>query len=139
MPFLPLARVVDPNFAATSLTLGMVDELATIKPLANLELNSELKRELPKYLSACASFPAIDHEDVHAFTSAILGFWKMNAPLFPAWAKTARIFFAMSPSSASCERVFSLLDSMFGMDQITALGDMVQGAVMLRYHKRLIG
>ena len=36
-------------------------------------------------------------------------------------------------------RLPGILDAMFGMDQITALGDMVQGAVMLRYHKRLVG
>ena len=45
----------------------------------------------------------------------------------------------MAPSSAACERVFSLLESMFGADQDRSLGDMVQGSLMLRYNKRTVG
>ena len=36
----------------------------------------------------------------------------------------------LSCTSAAAERVFSLVDSMFGRDQITALADQVQAGVM---------
>ena len=60
-------------------------------------------------------------------------------PPFPTWAKAARIIFAMSPSSAASERVFSLVNSMFGKEQLHTLADFVQGSLMLRYNKRNVG
>ncbi|KAL1520525.1 hypothetical protein AB1Y20_022102 [Prymnesium parvum] len=48
----------------------------------------------------------------------------------------------MSPNSAMCERVFSLLEAMFGQfgqDRNASLSDMLQGSLMLRYNKRLLG
>ena len=56
-----------------------------------------------------------------------------------AWAIAARIVFAMLPSSAPCERVFSLVECMFGQDQLSSLADQLQGSVMLRYNKRAVG
>ena len=47
--------------------------------------------------------------------------------------------FAMAPSSAASERVFSLVESMFGHEQKSALADQLQGSVMLRYNKRQFG
>ena len=55
------------------------------------------------------------------------------------WAKAARMVFAMSPNSASCERVFALLKSMFGEEQMSVLADYVSAALMLRYNKRAVG
>ena len=40
---------------------------------------------------------------------------------------------------AAAERVFSLVESMFGEDQRRALADQVQAGVMLRYNKRMVG
>ena len=54
-------------------------------------------------------------------------------------ALAARIVFAMSPSSASCERVFSLLKEMFGEQQMSALADYIRAALMLKFNKRVIG
>ena len=44
--------------------------------------------------------------------------------------------FALTPNSAACERVFSLMKSMFTDEQLSCLGDMLQGSLMLRYNKR---
>ena len=55
------------------------------------------------------------------------------------WAKAARIIFAMAPSSAASERVFSLVKTMFGKDQITSMADFIQGSLMLRYNQRRVG
>ena len=51
----------------------------------------------------------------------------------------ARIIFAMAPSSAASERVFSLVKNMFGKDQLTAMADFIQGSLMLRYNQRRVG
>ena len=47
--------------------------------------------------------------------------------------------FALSCTSAAAERVFFLVDAMFGEDQRTCLADQVQVGVMLRYNKRMVG
>ena len=58
---------------------------------------------------------------------------------FPAWALAARIVFAMSPNSASCERVFALLNRMYNEEQVGTLSDALQASLMLAYNKRRIG
>ena len=47
-----------------------------------------------------------------------------------------RIVGAFTPSSAAAERVFSLLKSMWGDTQLSALADMLQASLMLKYNKR---
>ena len=66
-----------------------------------------------------------------SYTTALLKWWKINHPTIPTWAKAARMVFAMTPSSAASERVFSLVESMFGKDQLRSLADQLQGSVML--------
>ena len=60
-------------------------------------------------------------------------------PLPGVWALAARIVFAISPNSASCERVFSLLERLFDEEQRSSLADMIQAALMLVYNKRRVG
>ena len=45
----------------------------------------------------------------------------------------------MLSSSAPSERVFSLVEAMFGPDQVRMLADQLQGSVMLKYNKRPVG
>ena len=50
-----------------------------------------------------------------------------------------RIVGSFSPNSASAERVFSLLKCMFGEQQMSALANMIQAALMLKYNQRQVG
>ena len=50
-----------------------------------------------------------------------------------------RIVGSFTPNSAAAERVFSLLKNMYGDQQMTALADMIQAALMLKYNKRPLG
>ena len=134
-----LAQAFDPSFAATSLTRGIVDELAKMTPLATHNLIPGLLLELPNYLLAAATCPGFDRTDIKAFTDGVLLWWKHNNPKFPTWAIAARIVFAITPSSAASERVFSLVKCMFGKDQLSSLGDQLQGSAMLRYNRHNIG
>ena len=59
--------------------------------------------------------------------------------LAPTWALAARAVFAMSPNSASCERVFALLERLFDEEQRSTLADAIQAALMLNYNKRRVG
>ena len=69
----------------------------------------------------------------------ILAWWLKNKNHLPLWSEAAKIVFAFSPNSASCERVFALLKAMFGDEQIRALADYIQAALMLAYNNRILG
>ena len=56
-----------------------------------------------------------------------------------AWATAARIAFALTPNSASCERVFSLLEETFGPQQDASLADQIRASIMLAYNARDVG
>ena len=72
-------------------------------------------------------------------SDAILDWWRTSSSTFPAWALAARVVFAISPNSGSCERVFARLKDLFGEQQASALADYVQAALMLNYNKRRVG
>ena len=76
---------------------------------------------------------------INRLADAILGWWRDNSSTFPAWALAAHIVFAVSPNSASCERVFALLKNLFGEEQMSALADYVQASLMLNYNGREVG
>ena len=67
----------------------------------------------------------------------MLLWWRNHSAELPAWSKAARIIFALTPNSASCERAFSLLKNMFSDEHrrsvASCLGGMLQGSLMLRY------
>ena len=134
-----LMQGFNPAFAATSLTYVMVSDMAKITPLAQHDLITGMLKELPVHIAVSATCPGFNTQSVSEFSEGVLKWWKMNHPQFPTWAIAARIVFAMLPSSAPCERVFSLVECMFGQDQLSSLADQLQGSVMLRYNKRAVG
>lgn len=69
----------------------------------------------------------------------MLLWWAANGSKFPAWAEAAQIVFCFTPNSAAAERVFSMLKSMFGDQQMETLADIIQTALMLRVNKRSVG
>ena len=134
-----LVQVFDPAFAAAHATPQWVDDLANVKPLGALADMAKMKAQLPTYLTRAQGFTA-DISDVEAFSNSVLDWWRRNVDdAISAWAEAARIVFAISPNSASCERVFALLKNMFGDQQMSTLADYVQAALMLCYNGRKIG
>ena len=90
------------------------------------------------YLSTCAG-TTYNHDDVDAFTQGVLLFWANHGTKFPTWALAMQIVGSFTPNSAAAERVFSLLKLMFGDTQMSALADMIQAALMLKYNARKVG
>lgn len=128
-----LLQAFDPSFAL-NLTPAWVDDLYKMEMFQDLN-KIQLKSQLPKY-KALASECTITHDSVSTFTAQVLNFWKSHASEIPEWGKAALKTFALSPNSAGCERVFSLLARMFGNDRNSSLADMIQAALFLRYNKR---
>ena len=118
-----VVRAFNPNFAFNFVTPAFVDAMAAITPLTSLDLIVKLKQELPLYLAAVQGAPSFDTLDPEGFTEAILCWWRTNGKAFPSWAFAARITFGLTPNSAMCERVFSLLKNMFGEAQMSVLAD----------------
>jgi len=134
-----LVRIFDPTFASQHLDSAYVDSMAAITPLRSLDMLDQLKQEAPLYRAAAHSAGAFDKSSVADYTDAMLTWWRTNGGSFPAWALAARIVFASSPNSASCERVFALLRNLFGELQMKSLADYVQAALMLNYNQRNVG
>ena len=132
-------RAFDPNYASAHVDAAFIDTMGVIKPLAGLGMLGELKRELPQYLTAAKDAPAFNKASVKDYSNTLLKWWRVNGSRFPAWALAARIVFAISPNSASCERVFSLLERLFDEEQRGSLADMIQAALMLVYNDRRVG
>ena len=47
--------------------------------------------------------------------------------------------YACDRDERGSERVFSLLEAMFGKERNASLADLIQGSLMLRYNKRNVG
>ena len=116
-----------------------MDAMSAIAPLRALGLLSGMKQQLPLYMAAAANAPVVNKASVDDYTEAILLWWRTNGASFHAWALAARVIFAISPNSASCERVFALLKHLFGEEQDNSLADMLEASLMLNYHGRMVG
>ena len=69
--------------------------------------------------------PIFDRTSVATYTEDVLKWWRTNGSGFKQWACAARVVFAISPNSAACERVLSLLKLMFGDEQLSILADAI--------------
>jgi hypothetical protein len=134
-----LAQAFDPTFVTGSeVTEDFLAELASFRPFKVHQLVPQMIKELEAYKRVAASFHC-DHNDATAFTKHVLEFWAKHCSKLPAWAEAARIIFALSPNSAACERVFSLLKLFFGEQRDASLADQIEAALMLAYNKRNVG
>ncbi|CAB3979446.1 DNA-directed primase polymerase [Paramuricea clavata] len=91
-----------------------------------------LKAELPAYLALAA--------DVNADVN-ILEWWKNHSSpgsdsCLPHWSSAVQKVLLVQPSSATAERVFSMLNQSFGEQQQNALEDLVETTIMLQCNKR---
>ena len=108
-----------PDFSA-------VDSLSVFPFLDSTALGN-LKLELPQYIAAS--------EDTDPNYSPA-EFWRAHELYLPSWATTAKKVILVQPSSAACERVFSLLNNSFNAQQDSSLQDYIETSVMMQYNYR---
>ena len=65
-----------------------------------------------------------------------LSWWKGHSHDLPYWSAAAQNVILVQPSSATSERVFSLLKASFGPQQDCSLQDYVESSLMLQFNKR---
>ena len=86
-----------------------------------------MKNELPSFLAKADSIA--DGVDP-------MRRWKENEAELQFWSAAAKLILLMQPSSASSERVFSILTTAFGHLQNLALQDYIECSLMLQFNRR---
>ena len=89
--------------------------------------------ELPTYQLLSQEFDAGRTPEDDKLTDGCLLFWKQNVITLPAFSELAQKMAACSPSSATVERLLSLL-STFHDNQSNALADYAKARTMIRYN-----
>lgn len=103
-----------------------VDNLSVL-PFLDSTAIANLKLELPQYIAAS--------EDTNP-TYSPLEFWRNHEISLPAWASAAKKMVLVQPSSAACERVFSLMNNTFNHQQDCSLQDYIETSLMMQYNGR---
>ena len=108
------------------------EEFRNFPFLDNDNIIANLARELPDYLAAADGVVMANEEEK-------LAWWAAPIDTLPHWAGVVKTLLVIQPSSASAERVFSLLKNAFNDQQDNALEDYLEASVMIRYNnaKRL--
>lgn len=121
------ARLGNPSFVRdTNPAMASVDNLRELPFLNRDETIDSLKVELPVYKAACANLPPGDIDT--------LSWWRRQQNL-PNWKLAVQKILHITPSSASVERVFSLLKASTTSQQENLLEDQLQLALMLQYNR----
>ena len=98
-------------------------------PFANNDATlANLAQELPLYITAADGVKVACEDDK-------VTWWAAHKDTLPHWCTLVKKLLLIQPSSASSERVFSLLSNSFNSQQDTALEDYLEASVMLRYNK----
>ena len=110
-------------------------------PFLNEKVHRELDAERAAYIALAGQFlpPSSLGKKKNVFmgelTDALLLWWSVNEHLLPKWAWFTRKMLLIQPSSASVERVFSIVNRIYSKDRYSTLNDMIELSVMLAYNK----
>ena len=147
-----LDQVFDPSKAKDFTIEKLIEHLNGLEALScfsqfKRDLNSPQNRgpllagmdsELARFhvVLAGVDVSAFNDNDPTAFTEAVLQWWRCKAHHIPHWATAAQIMFSISPSSAAAERVFSILSNSFDPSRDSALEDLVEGTLQVRFNNK---
>ena len=143
-----LARFANPTFFSVHRALFPTDfvsvagrKLKMAMPYLANEDFDKLQHEAVVYASAAPTF-APTHvigsktEQWKAMSKDLLAWWKLHECRLPTWAQFARRVFVIQPSSASVERVFSILNNIYTKDRYSSLNDVIELSCMYIYNSR---
>ena len=95
-------------------------------PFVNDAMVAALATELPQYIAAADGLVCNNEKEK-------LTWWAAHQDTLPQWSALVRKVLLVQPSSASAERVFSLLATL-SAQQEAALEDYIEASVMVRYN-----
>ena len=108
-------------------TANCLEEFRNFPFLGNDETIAGLGKELPEYLAATDGLSLSSDDEK-------LAWWAAHSKTLPNWSALVKKLLFLRPSSASAERVFSLLNNAFNVQQDSSLTDYLESSVMLRYN-----
>ena len=117
----------------TSIHANFLKAAASLEELRNFPFANDdatianLAQKLPLYLAASDGVTVTCEDDK-------LTWWANHKDTLPHWSSLVKKLLLIQLSSASAERVFSLLTNAFGSQQESALQDYLEASVMLRYN-----
>lgn len=144
-----LAQVFDPSKARGFSVERLNEHLAGLEQLkcfgkfekdlssgGRSRLLTKMGEEIPGFYTALQAVDVntFNRDDVQGFTTAVLDWWRTEGKCVPHWQTAARIMFAIPPSSAAAERVFSILANSFGPQRSRALNDLLEGTILVSYN-----
>ena len=103
------------------------DVLTSIAFLNDAAMIANMTNEIPRYLARV---------DCIADGIDPIRWWKENEAELPFWFAAAKLILLMQPSSASSERVFSILTMAFGHLHNLTLQGYIECLLMLQFNKR---
>ena len=110
-------------------TNALVESLRAFPFLDSDTTNDGLKAELPAYLASA-------EDVVIPIEEKKVELWCEHEEQLPRWASAVKQVLLVQPSSATAERVFSILKASFNEQRNCALVDYLQASVMSQYNKR---
>ena len=120
------ARLFNPHKVVDLLPdLNAVDSVIAFPSLKSSDILGNLKAELPQYLARATG--------ISQQTESV-DWWQRNFPDLPHWSDAARQVLLVQPSSATAERVLSLLNSSFSDRQDSSLQDYIETSLMLQFN-----
>jgi hypothetical protein len=122
MQFFKAARVLDPR-RVRDIPSALADAMTFKFLTADAKL--ALQKEFATYVSLAERV---------AHDLDLLEWWRSKRSLLPSWSRLAFIVALVSPSSATVERVFSMLRSLINDQQESALEDFVESSLTIRYN-----
>jgi hypothetical protein len=102
---------------------------------------TSMEAEYPTFVQDAKTLLDARDNDVKPVPSMdrIEDFWRFKHINYPALSKLVRFAYTCTASSASVERLFSLLKRTFSLQQMKfALEDYVEGSVMLQFNRKFI-
>ena len=110
-------------------TAASVEELRRFRFLDNDAIIQGLTAELPRYLAV-----VVDGADLQTEEKK-LQWWSRNEANLPNWSSVVKKVLLVQPSSASAERVFSIMNNFFTNQQDAALEQTVEASVIPCYNR----
>lgn len=131
------------NFAVGTVTLDKLSKAVSRLQWAPFDVDfaRAMHQELKGYIQRCKDALPVLPDDVNPTMAMprIEEFWRTNYIEFPTIASFVRYAYTSTTSSASVERVFSILKRTFNMAQMScALEDYVETTIMLMFNKPFI-
>ena len=101
-------------------------------------IGAQMKSELKRYNMLCqfVQKPPTPAAGTGSVKFPVLTWWRQKKLTLPAFTLVLRGVVTHAPSSAMCERVFSILNNSFDKQQLRALADYMELSLMLQFNRK---